>query len=197
MREPPSLVAARACSALTGISTFVLFVLLFSSTWFSSPWKGSYEFYGGGEGAFVARGYPVEITVRLIAILCLVLLGWLGISAARSLALHESAFFPNPLRGRVVMVLAVADLALVLSVLAFPPAAMVAFPPIRLCPGAYAGLASASVAAASASCSLMLSLSIAHRSGDRFTGEVSQERSGGAQPAGLNCPGGSCQTPSL
>jgi hypothetical protein len=149
--------AAHLVEALVGISMLVVVISL-NYAWFSTRWPGTYEFYSGGEDAFAARGYPVQIAVRLIVVICLCTPGLLIATAVLRAFVGGFRWPSERLRRRLLFGLAVGNLALVLVALTLPPRAMVVFPPFQLCRGGYIGLFAASLAALGAGCGLLLAV---------------------------------------
>jgi len=150
-----SATAARLIDTFVGFSTLGVFVSL-NHTLFSTYWPGNYEFYAGGESAFGARGYPVEIAIRLIVVVCLVVIGSLTATAALRAFGREFRWLSEQRRRRVLAGLTVANVGLILVALTLPPRGMVVFPPIQLSRGAYVGLLAAALAALAAGGALLL-----------------------------------------
>lgn len=121
-----------------GVAANSVVYLSVRRTWYSPPWPGSYEFYGGEASALGVRGYPIQIVVRSIIVVAI--FGTLGIVAAAvvRLMLERRASVARRLL-RIVLGLEFVNLVLVLSTVPFRPRTMAAFPPIRLVPGFYSG----------------------------------------------------------
>lgn len=137
-----------------GITTLAVFMSL-SHPWFSTRWSGSYEFYSGGEDAFGARGYPVQIAIRLIVVVSIATIALLVGSASLKLFGTELRRLTVRTLHHFLLALSSCNLLLVLSALLMPPRGMVRFPPLQLARGAYVGLGCASAAVLISACAAL------------------------------------------
>lgn len=147
-----------------GVSTIVVLASL-NYTWYSPRWPGTYEFYGISEDAFGARGYPVEIAIRVIVLICIVTAILVVVDAAIWLFQREGHWISEGLWRRVLLGLTSSNLVLVLIALTLPPKGMVLFVdlPGNLVWGAWIGLVAATIAAVGALFGLVLPNSTSRR----------------------------------